>query len=417
MRHRKRVFFLAATALLVLAAGAAVLIFPHAGPASPSPVGRFYDQSLGLMVFGSEDGLYYIGGSGFLYYYDYQAGENVVVCHKPNCTHDEWDDDTPDEQRCDAYLHGRGIDVNSAGFVLDGQLYILGQNPVEHTLTLLRCSLDLSRQQQVVKLPDIDHVDSFWIQDGSLYTAGTTFILEKDENGFDVISGLTESWLYTLDLETGAVTELTERKKNWNSGLVMAGQAGDALYFAYGYFAEKFDGTNYAEAGERTEYYAYHLTDGRWEQIPTREDQIFFPYGYAVGDTLVGLPCTAESIASGRTFVQCEMLLWQPDTGWRQGAETRAIESSVRFLGSKMFYKVEEASGARYYVYDIETDRVEPLDTQLMTGFYLRWEDDNYFFGFKDDPETGFGLPTLIRKDDFYAGREEYITLMWRHKN
>jgi outer membrane protein assembly factor BamB len=405
---------LAAALLVTVVVGAALFMVSRVRPNGPGAAGQFYDQSLGPMVFGGEDGVYYIGGSNFLYYYDYKARENVVVCHKPNCTHDEWNDDTPDEQRCDAYLRGM---YESAGFVVDGQLYLMGMNPFEHTLTLLRCSPDLSRRQQVAKLPDIDRVTSFWVQDGLLYTTAMAHILEKDENGFDVASGLSETWLYTLDIRTGAVTELTERKRAWNSGLVMVGQAGGGLYFSYGYFAKKFDGTNYAEAGERTEYYVYHLADGRWEQIPTRGDQIFFPFGYAVGDTLVALPYTAESVVSGITFAQCEMLLWQPDTGWRQGAETRVIEESVRFLGSRMFYKVEEESGARYYVYDIETDRVVPLDTRLMTGFYLCREDDDYFFGFKDDPETGIGVPTLIKKADFYAGREVYISLMWRHRD
>jgi hypothetical protein len=44
------------------------------------------------------------------------------------------------------------------------------------------------------------------------------------------------------------VTELTERKRDWNSGLAMVGNIGETLYFHYGYFTEK---RTFTRAGRR----------------------------------------------------------------------------------------------------------------------------------------------------------------------
>ena len=100
-------------------------------------------------IFGTEDGCYYIDENSFLQYADFHKKKTALVCSRANCRHEKWTDDTPDEERCQAYIPG----LNATGFVAQEKLYLFEPNMEEAFQSRLICSnLDRSNQKEVAVL-------------------------------------------------------------------------------------------------------------------------------------------------------------------------------------------------------------------------------------------------------------------------
>ncbi len=184
----------------------------------------FYNQTMGLAI-ATDDGLYHVDSRNFLYFYDYKEKEDVQVCNKPNCTHETWQEDTPDEERCHSYL-GEGL---IGGFLSAGQLYVIQIDPMLQQAVITSSAMDRSAQKKVAELT-MDHLDTFAVKDGILYLAGISNELETDENGMQVPTGVVDTWIYSVDLDTGKQKELTPKQKGNNATLQVAGLNEDKLY-------------------------------------------------------------------------------------------------------------------------------------------------------------------------------------------
>lgn len=365
----------------------------------------FFDREISF-GFASEDGLYHTNSTGFLYFFDSHTRQDVIVCNKPNCAHKAWSEDTPDEQRCNAYLA-----QSPMGFVLEDSLYIMNEDFLTQTITIIQSGLDRTGRKEVAQLEG-NATLSFVVKDHFLYTTGEFGLKEKDENGMEIPSGEFETWLLKVDLRNGEVTNLTERKKRFNGGILIAGVYGDRIYCTEEYFEKKYDGTNYKEANHQTNWYTYEISTGKLESA--FEDQSFeniYLYGNKmVSKTGVGAP--KEDVA--HEFKQYQITVWDLDTGVSHSIVT--ANELLSCVDGKIFYTIEEGENQRYYYYNMDNGKTVEMSRAFMKDIHLRGAFGEYLCVIKNDPATKEGFTCLILKSDFFSEKENYIPLVWKEE-
>jgi hypothetical protein len=116
----------------------------------------------------TEDAFYFhscLSGSNYLYYYDKASGESGVLCGKPECEHDAYNDNRDCQGFC-----GQGCPSLS---VYDGKLYFVGVGvgSAGEWMTLYRSELDGSNRELLRRLDgdEAGSVQHFFIYGGRLY--------------------------------------------------------------------------------------------------------------------------------------------------------------------------------------------------------------------------------------------------------
>ncbi|UWP58666.1 hypothetical protein [Ruminococcus gauvreauii] len=355
----------------------------------------FYNQSMGLAI-ATDDGLYHVDSRNFLYFYDYKEKEDVQVCNKPNCTHETWQEDTPDEERCHSYL-GEGL---IGGFLSADQLYTIQIDPMLQQAVITSSAMDRSAQKKVAELT-MDHLDTFAVKDGILYLAGISNELETDENGMQVPTGVVDTWIYSVDLDTGKQKELTPKQKGNNATLQVAGLNEDKLYCRGIFFEKPFDGLNFEEAGQRVTWYVYDIAAGTYEK------------------TLEGAD------GNGGFYMAHNTLLYDVGENWGDnGFERYAVYAAD--LASGEIKKCGESDqqpqyadgkaflteGETYRYYEAETKKTRELQDSVLNAFYCWQTPGEYIHGVTAGQN---GQPCLITKKDFYNGNEVFIPLKWEN--
>ncbi|MCH1982531.1 hypothetical protein MCG98_08125 [Ruminococcus sp. OA3] len=353
----------------------------------------FYNQAMGLAI-ATDDGLYHMDSRNFLYFYDNKEKQDVQVCNKPNCTHEAWQEDTPDEERCHSYL-GDGL---IGGFLSEDQLYIIQIDPMLQQAVITSSAVDRSGQKKVTELT-MDHLDTFAVKDGILYLAGTSNELEVDENGMQVPTGVVDTWVYRVDLENGKQKELTPRQKENNATLQVAGLWGDKLYCREISFEKPFDGLNFEEAGQRITWYAYDISAGTYEK------------------TLEGAD------GNGGFYMVQDILMYDDGENWGENGFERYVvyaadltsgdiekcgesDKQPQYADGKVFLSEGEA----YQYYEAETKKTVELKNSVLNVFYCWQTPGVYIHGVTAGQN---GQPGLITKEDFYNGNESFIPLAW----
>lgn len=149
----------------------------------------------------SEQGVYHIvkGKIGNqLYFYDGETNQDVPLCAKPNCDHNN--------NQCEAYLITQYKDtvMNYPPMPYEGKLYGVYMNMQTGNNYLCSMEEDGSDRKEILKLTD-GAIASLMIYKNKAYICLETF--EHDENG--KIGRLAENYLtYIGDLTNGKLTQL-----------------------------------------------------------------------------------------------------------------------------------------------------------------------------------------------------------------
>lgn len=374
-------------ALLAAAVIIIVIIKPDSGAQSTSSDSTQYYRQMDV-YFTSDDGIYYTSSDAFLNFYDFYSEEAVIVCNKPNCTHQTWDEDTPEEERCHAY-----VEAAISGFVFDGQLYLLISDTKENTVDIVRSNLDRSEQTALTEL-DVQYIQTMVISAGRLYTANAAFVYEEDDDGLPVMTGETYNWLYMVDLQTGKTEEATERLLDYNAELDIIGVDGSMIYCVYDYFENKFDGTNFEEAAHGISLFSYNMETGDEEEIlADAGNDIYFVHIY--DNRLIGY-------SPGPVY---EIVTFDLESG----EMTNVAESgeAPKYFDENVIFKGEDG----YCRYRIDTGSTEMINETVISEFYIYQNAGRYLYGSKTDPETGVGEQVLILKEDVLNGAQSYIYL------
>ena len=402
MKNKKRFVLFSVVLATVMFYGIFILFFRTS--LTVYSADRFYDpgQEHG---FASQDGVYHTEGSGFLYFFDYNTQQDVIVCNKPNCPHKTWNSDTLDEQRCNAYLNG-----SSSGFVYDDSLYILNVNMPQQNVAIIRSGLDRTGRREIAKF-DCYLILPYLVRDQFLYMTGQFMCMEKDDDGMEIPSGEFESWLFQLDLRTGAVNILTERRKHYNGGLFIIGYYGDKIYCKEEFFEVKFDGTNFEEAKRQVVFYTYDVSTSLFEPLFNSLGRHAFEDACLYGNKMIGTESfDLEWNNNSYVFRNTQVTICDLDTG-----EIRQLATVHRFIccvDGKIFYALEREKD-EYYFYDIESGIITELSQMTMDNIHIRGDYGNYLCVIKTDTITRIGKIYMILKEDFYKGRDKYIPLVF----
>lgn len=203
--------------------------------------------------FSNGEGFYYLNQENFLQFYDYKSNQNTIVCNKPNCEHKPWQEETPTEQRCNAY-----ISSCHSLFTYGEKLYLVETAPKKETLRIVQSNLDRSSQSVFAAL-NSEYIGGYVIKDDKLYFATLTGQMEKDESGMPVQTGISEVTMCSLDMRDGRVEEMVAMEQHYNAQLSILGIEGNRIYCLYGYFEERFTGLNYEEAQARLRWYVFDV--------------------------------------------------------------------------------------------------------------------------------------------------------------
>ena len=361
---------------------------------------RYYCQQ--QLTFETETGVYFCDTENYIYYYDIDAGKTVLVCNKPGCSHDRWFSDTPEAERCDGNI---GYGGTVSGFVYGGKLYTVVTDMLTNTTTLTRSQRDRSDQEDIALL-DADYVYGMYVYDGVLYMDCTKYEFAAGDEGATEMTGRAYSWLCRIDLESGHVTELTDRELRYNGSFSIKWADRDCLYYTSTYFNQLYDGTNFSEAEPQCELYEYNITTSEITRIPCETDALV-AYPLAVENRRVYLAesngteesesrITAYDIADGKTDIISEA----------------AYGYNVDWSSKRITFTNKNEADKYIYIYDMTTDNTVKRDKPQ--GFEPWMFLENYVFGFNgvdDDGSLDGYQYSIMSKDEYYSGGGQVIDI------
>lgn len=341
--------------------------------------------------FSAEEGFYY-NKEGFLEFYDYSSGQNAVVCNKLNCEHKPWGEDTPEEQRCDAYI----INCQSI-FVYGEQLYIVEGDPEKGVLLVVESELDRSRKKIIATL-NSEYIGSYVIKDAKLYFATLVQEMEKDESGMPIPTGVSEVSFCSLDLRNGKIEKYIVMDSHYNAQLSILGIYQDRIYCFYGYFMDKFTGFNYEEAKNKLEWYTFDIKTGKMNAALKE-----------LSDIDMNL-CLMEE---GKIFYgkwedreseESDVYYYDMDTE----VNKKIISDSfgIQIVDSKLI--AEDQDENLYTIYDIESGETSHLTYQWSQISVQAEYEDNFIVGVYEQGKVEYAI---MKKKDYYKGSADFEVL------
>ena len=351
----------------------------------------------------TQKGFYYPDQEGFMYFFDYDAEKDTIVCNKPNCKHQQWDENTPLEERCNAY-----VGLHSTGFISRDKLYIMENtygNKGNHQIRIVESDLDRMNQREVTVF-DSDSVFSFAVKENMLY-AIVDQIEQIDHKDGTITSGSRKkAQLCSIDLSDGAIRVLME-KEDFSAVVTIMAVEDDRLYLDYSYFKKPFDGTNYKEASQVVEYYEYSTKTGELREVlkKFKEDQIIkasFANGYLFAKTAP----IDRSMNEGED-INCGLV--KIDLATEEVQElVRMTERGMLFPNYAIYQKDGEQGG---FIYDFRKNKEVSAPKMNLEHFYPYCEAGEYVYGNLEDKKTREAHVGFYRLSDLMEGVVEYDTV------
>lgn len=381
--------------LIVIAVGLCIFFFKGTDQQKrASENTEYYDETMGL-AFSTDSGFYHTDSRNFLYFYDYESKKDVLVCTKSNCMHKTWDEETPDEQKCDGYL-GDGL---CAGFVWDGMLYILRTVPTEKEATLYVSDLDRSGQKVLCKTYSMNVLTPFIVKNGQLYLGISQAQQEEKADETMQQTYETETWVTAVDLSNGKQNILESKEIGYNASIRLLGSDQDIVYFMRGSFEQEFTGLNFDEAGFQTQFFSYNTTSGECKLLQEKTENVILCQ--VMGENLIYVN-GADWGENG--FKRYDIYKSVLETG-EETLLASAIETPT-FVNDTVFFQTSEG----YSFYDSATEKIEAIKGNVLKNFRCFCDLGEYYYGV---PLTDDAEPSLIRKTDLQKGKEELINLVW----
>lgn len=358
---------------------------------------RTFFQPLGIAV-SSEDGFYHLSRNSFLYFFDYKTQQDVLVCGKADCKHRPWSENTPAEERCNAY-----VDNYPLGFVKDQTLYLMNSDfTAEKPVKQIHASnLDRSESKVIAKF-ESGELFHFALEQNRLFIVVNTPRFEKQEDGSIEQTHQNTSNLLAVDLKTGEVRKTIEDRVDYNNELKILSADGEKIYMLYGYFDKMFDGTNFQESGFHSEYFVFDIKTQELRPILNEmKDNEAIYMAVVKGDEMLALAGVRDE--QGIDLYKEIRKYHLTDHSMSVIARCEGVAYQ---LGSSIFCPAENNQG---YI-EVSLDSEEIIEHKKMNIPYLYplVEAGDYFFVIIQKPgaESGVGF---IRREDLFAGETDSI--------
>lgn len=382
----------------------ALLICVFAGCGKPASVTErggqdkdaFHTYFMYSVEIDTPDGFYYTDQECFMHFFDYTARKETIVCSKPNCKHGQWNENTPLEERCGAYVGGF-----STGFVSGGKLYIM-ENVYEENgmrqIRIVESDLDRTNQREVTSFGS-DSVYSFAVKGRMLYAVVDQMEQIDHKDGTVTGGSRKKAQLCSIDLTDGTMRMLME-KEDYSAVVTIMAAKDDLLYLDYSYFKKPFDGTNYKEAEQQVEYYAYSTKTGKESRILTglKDDQILkasFADGYLYAKTAPLDRSMNEGENTDCGLVKIDLATEEV----RQIA--RMTEQGMVFKNYAIYQKNGEQGG---FVYDFWKNKEIAAPDMNLSRFYPYCAAGEYVYGNLEDAKTREANVGFFRLSDLMEG-------------
>ena len=357
--------------------------------------GRLYDQLLFSVE--TENGVYFMDNSEMIHFYDFDSGKSVLVCNKPECRHDRWGLDTPEAERCNAHLGYTCI--FHQGFVYDGSLYIITAD-MEQRGRVIRSDLDRSNQEVIAEF-ETTWFGNFYVRENIVYFSGAMPVYETGEYGVTEFPKKTVFWLYGVDLRTGQVMELTERRTEYNGEVSVISAVGDDLYLSVNYCNSFYDGTNWDEADNQIELYDYDITTGEMNRLNV---EITAPAG---GAFMIANGFAYLMERESPDSVTDRIVAVDLGTGVRTTVTDNAYALSFERGNGIFTYTYQKENGEFIYIYNTATG--EMVKHKAIEGFFAVDFLDKYVYGYDSvspDGSLDSNHLAIVTKEAYYTGGE-----------
>src|SRR5690625_3525964 len=187
-----------------------------------------------------------------LWFHDFESGNKIVLCNKPNCTHQPFSWDKNPNPTCNAVLPNG--DLFDAVGMYNDHVYIFSSGEFNHSIVYQE-NLDGTGRESIAEFDwQVDKFDQMTFKDNQAFFIAVQEIL--DEEG-QPINHDRNYIVMSLDLDTGKTTELTELKHDHYGRIHNLKVYDDRLYYAYEYYDDEMDWSD-DDAIEKVDDYIHY---------------------------------------------------------------------------------------------------------------------------------------------------------------
>lgn len=355
---------------------------------------KLYRQPAGIEL-DTKNGFYHRDNNNFLYFFDYATKQDVIVCAKPNCRHEQWNENTPVEDRCLAYSPG-----DYSGFVLDDKLYLIHTDfdGKKNISTIYQSNLDRTEIKSLAQFTS-GHSPSFIVASKTLYLAVTMPQFTEMKDGSSEQSSQNICNVIRVDLTTGKFDKLFSDKVDNNNSLEILAADIDIIYFRYSYFINSFNGVNFKEAQPQVEYWQYDISTNKLKPAFTNFSEIAAISDALIKDNIM-VACLSPIIPEPTSTVELKKI------NLTDGSTESLISCNNAFLLGNSFFCQQDnipgfieitAEGKKLEYKDMKLDNIYPL---AIAGDYV------YLSVQEPNQPSSHGF---ILKDDLLSGKSETI--------
>lgn len=332
-----------------------------------------------------------------LWFHDFESGNKIVLCNRPNCTHTPFSWDTNPEPTCHAVLPD-GDPFSAVGMYND-HVYIFSSNRINYTIVYQE-NLDGSGREVIAEFDwQVYEFDHMTFKDNQAFFIAVQSMLDEEgqPNSHD-----RNYIVMSLDLATGKITEWTEIKRDHYGSMNNLKVYDDRLYYDYVYYDDEMDWSDDEAIEKANDYINYFLYE---VEISTKQEEFVMDLGNAEEGSFVAMDEDHLYFQSkDRTKAIAVRLQDLTSETLFEGSEI----SIARKLGNGLLYSQHDIYDGTLYYYDFSTKKTKTIkrpterdetypilsyDDWVITSAML--EDGQYYY-------------VGIKIDDYLAGKSEY---------
>lgn len=202
----------------------------------------------------------YVEEDGLLHIYNPSQKKSVVLCNKPDCKHEAYDENSNIDPKCNAAMN-KELFFNCVPVLSGEYVYLFGQLDLSKGV-VYRQKMDGSEREKLYEIDyQIQVFNGVFVQDGIAYAEANIPIVKKDNIG-GVGSNNSFSVLLAITLESGDIKEISTVNKEKFHGLSLLDKVGEKIYYVSTYRKLGKKEKNYSTAIEHSNVYEYNTLTG-----------------------------------------------------------------------------------------------------------------------------------------------------------
>ncbi len=344
-------------------------------------------------------GIYYPSDYGALFFYDYEVGEEAIVCTKVNCTHEPWEETTSEEDRCDAFIYAHNL------FVRGESLYYFGRQDNEK-ISLYQSNLDLTDKEKICEIELVD-VGNVVVTDTHIYGCGmSTGRGEVIDEAAVYIEKPVYS-IFGIEISSGKVEMIGENISEYANYVTLKGMIDDRLVYEHHYTKEDVIKATLEERQDEVPYYwalrTISVTDHETTTVVDESLGIYRTPGFLHEDRYIVPEVISEKEGEyGPEPTAMDILEIQIET-----KEAQIIASTTecyQWFDHWIFY--EDVETREWKRLDLNTNELESGDYQFLENFIISNREGDRLFGVFQSQIEGNYEDVYILKEDVLEGND-----------